>query len=283
MRLYIALLLFISPAIYCQNLKQPLTQVEACRRFEDAVVRIDVNPDISHGTGFIVDPAGWIITALHVVANNHMSIDVSIHGFSKPFTAELVTPQPPFGIVAVGRDIAILKINKLDLPYVQLGNEAVIEDGSPIAVIGFPLSAIFEPKPEEIPKFCLAGTIAAQVAFPLSGLNYRHAIYFQGVSVKGISGAPIISLINGQVIGIVSTKLTGLSNSLLALRSSLITNGTGGIAFSGIGDPGQFALDITDVLDRQLANGLGSGTGAADAANDLNIAKQNYRSHRSVK
>jgi len=274
-----SLLIFslICSAVYCQNLPKPLTQLEACRAFEPAVVRIDVGPSIPNGTGFIVDSAGWIITALHVVADNYAGIKVNIHGFSKPFTAELVAPLPPFDSAAVGRDIAVLKISGSNLPYIQLGSEAVIEDGSPIAVIGFPLSAIFDPKPREIPKFCLTGTIAAQVAFPLGGLNYRHAIYFQGVSVKGISGAPIISLIDGKVIGMVSTKLTGISSALAGLRTKLNTNGTGGIAFSGIGDPGEFALNVIDVLDKQLANGLGSGTGAADAANALQQAQHKWK------
>jgi hypothetical protein len=107
-------------------------------------------------------------------------------------------------------------------------------------------------------------------------LNYRHAIYFQGVSVKGISGAPIISLISGRVIGVVSTKLTGINTSLLLLRQDLNTRGTGGIFMSGIGDPGKFALDTINVLDAQLANGLGSGTGASDAANVLQAARHNY-------
>jgi S1-C subfamily serine protease len=276
----IFVLLFASSAIYSQDLPNPLTQVEACGKFERSVVRVDT--DTMHGTGFIVGSDGWIVTALHVVADKqtlakYENISISMLNDPHSIPAEIVSKLDSFARV---RDFAILKIDKSDLPALDLGDEVNIKDGSPIAIIGLPLSAAIAAPLTSIPRFCLSGTVAAQTALPLGNLAFLHTVFFQGVSIKGISGAPIISLDTGKVIGIVSTKLTGISNSLSELREKLKTYGTGGVAFSGIGDPGAFALNVTEILDAQLANGLGSGTGAADAANELKEIQRGYQKPR---
>jgi S1-C subfamily serine protease len=228
-----------------------------------------------HGTGFIVTPDGWIITALHVIADQktlvkYNKITISIAGHPKPVPAEVMSPvDNPARL----RDFAILKVDRINLPSMDLGSEASIEDGSPIAIIGLPLSATFGLPVGSVPCFCLSGTVVAQTALPLGNLQFLHTIYFQGVSIKGISGAPIISLVTGKVIGIVSTKLTGIGRALEDTRQALSQGGemtVGG--FSSV----RTTTAIIDTLDNQLANGLGSGTGASDAANALKRAKSEY-------
>lgn len=54
--------------VFGQNQPQPITQVEACQTFRASIVQVD--SDLMHGTGFVVAPDGWIITALHVVADH---------------------------------------------------------------------------------------------------------------------------------------------------------------------------------------------------------------------
>lgn len=279
MRLRIVLSLLICPAVYCQNLPQPLTQVEACRQFRASIVQVD--SDTMHGTGFVVAPDGWIVTALHVVVDPQTLIKrehilVSTLGRSRPSDAEVVSPIDKF---TMARDFAILKINKTNLPTLDLGNEISVEDGSPVVIIGLPLSATFRPQLNSIPRFCLSGTVAAQSALPLGNMEFLHAIYFQGVSIKGISGAPIISLVNGKVIGLVSTRLTGITQGLDQARTSYTISQSGlhaDVNLSGF-DVGKTVIGLVDTLDNQLANGLGSGTGAADAAIALEKAKREYK------
>jgi hypothetical protein len=69
----------------------------------------------------------------------------------------------------------------------------------------------------------LFGTVVAQTSIPLGNLQFRKTIFFQGVSIKGISGAPFISLVSGKVVGVVSTKLTAISMSLEKQRRLLDT------------------------------------------------------------
>jgi hypothetical protein len=278
MRLCALVVLLACPTVYCQKIRQPLTQVEACKSFRSSIVQVDT--DTMHGTGFIVGPDGWIITALHVVADQQTLIKrenilVSIVGHPHSIPAEIVSPLDN---IARLRDFAILKIHETNLPALDLGSEVNIDDGSPIAIIGFPLSASLRFGP--IPRFCLMGTVAAQTTFPLpqGNLQFLRTIYFQGISVKGISGAPIISLVTGKVIGIVSTKLAGITPALDEVRKN--TSAGGDIQVIGT-NGNQFGIagsitPIIDVLDNQLANGLGSGTGASDAAYSLKKAKRDY-------
>src|SRR5579864_1506413 len=68
MRLHsVVVLLVICPAVYCQNPPQPLTQVAVCKTFGSSIV--EVRDDTMRGTGFVVGSDGWIVTALHVVAD----------------------------------------------------------------------------------------------------------------------------------------------------------------------------------------------------------------------
>lgn len=280
MRLCVVLAFLVTcPAVYCQHRPQPFTHVEACSKFSDAVVQVQT--DQMSGTGFIVGTDGWIITAFHVIADpdtlaayDHPRIVI---GNRKPIVAEVASQLDK---VASLRDFAILKLAKTQLPKLDFGSESEIRLGSPISIIGFPLSAMFPRTAAGIavPKFCLTGTVAAQTALPLGNLEFLNTIYFQGISIKGISGAPIISLQTGKVIGVVSTRLTGISNALADLHKQINAGLGRGITISGF-EPGPEVDKIINVLDTQLANGLGSGTGAADAANTLQKAKSEYKRH----
>jgi S1-C subfamily serine protease len=272
----ILVLLVICPAVYCQDLPHPLTQVEACQKSKRALVQVDT--DTMHGTGFIVDSDGWIVTALHVVAdpntlNLYDHISVSIPGYPHPIPAEIVSRLDKF---ASPRDFVVLKIDKTKLFALDLGTEVNVEDGSPIAIVGLPLSAIFRIPIKPVPPFCFAGTIAVQTSFGLGNLEFLHTIYFQGVSIKGISGAPIVSLVTGKVIGIVSTRLTGITQGLDEARTGLNALPKNIVmAVNGV-DSVRTTIGLIDTLDQQLANGLGAGSGASDASMILNRAKRDY-------
>jgi len=276
--------LVISHAVYCQNTQKPITHVEACKRFANSVVQVDT--DVVHGTGFIVDSDGWILTAFHVVVDmktlaKYGNITITLNGNSEKIPAEIISPIDDLGRT---RDFAVLKINKTKLTPVELGNEDDAVIGSAISILGIPLSAMF---PENLPltrtpQFCLTGTIAAQTSFPLPNRNHLDTIYFQGISIKGISGAPIISLNTGKVIGIADTRMTGIRHSLSNLHDN-IANGLGrNVSISGL-EPGPEIDKIITVLDQQLANGLGTGTGAADAEYALKKAQREYKKRHPVK
>jgi S1-C subfamily serine protease len=275
-----AIYLSICCSAYSQSPK-PLTHIEACgERFSKPVVRID-NPD-GRGSGFIVSSDGFILTAAHVVIDPNTGRYYRTIMVTAPHAwTEFATPVMNVTEAAT-YDFALIKIDKNDLPTLELGSEEGVEVGSDLTLIGFPFSAL-DDKGEYInAKFCLAGLVAAYTSFGV-GKSQVDAVYFQGPSVKGISGSPIISNKTGKVIGVVSTKLTGIGLGLQNVRQDrqreIDKEKAGGVeirtTMGGI-DPAKSVSQIINVLDDQLANGLGMGTGASDAAYALKKAKRDY-------
>ena len=200
---------------------------------------------------------------------------------------QLAKVAVPMTANSIGQDYAILKVeSKSSLPFLLLGSIAEGAVGSDIAIIGFPFSARTIQDERVSTKFCLSGMVTAADLVNVPVRVTRHigtesrvvdsdvktdVIYFQGPSVKGISGAPIISRDTGRVIGIESQKLTGIGPALNDLKNRM-AHGTG--ILLGQLEPGIAVHDILVILDDQLANGLGAATGIDDPAHALNMAKR---------
>jgi S1-C subfamily serine protease len=271
--------------------KTPITQRQACAQFSDAVVRID-GGGMSRGTGFVVSPDGYILTASHVIR------DESGHYFSA-ISVTLPTEGVKFATVAVpmsadnvGEDFALLKVDaKSKLPFLRLGTVQDVVLGSDATIIGFPFSAVTTQGTNISDKFCLSATFAA-TSVSTVGVDGSNTvggkvvpfhkdvkvdyIYFQGPSVKGLSGSPIMSRDSGDVVGVVSAKLTGIGNALTDLKTQTARGLGGGISISGL-NPGIAINQIVTVLDDQLANGLGAATGIDDPKEALEQAKRKKR------
>lgn len=265
----LVVLLLLNVSVFAQTLAKPLTQVQACKKFGSAIVGIHAYQE---GTGLIVSPDGRILTAAHLVIDpatgqNHNAIKVFMPDRSfQPATQVLPIDD------ALLHDFGLLKVSKSNLPYLQIGNEDDVPIGSNIAILGFPLSAGIAM------KFCLSGSIVAKASVA-KGSSKVNIIFFQGVSIKGISGAPIISLDTGKVIGIENVKLTGIGPGLEKTQKELAAGKGRGVSISGI-DFGPVMLDMVNTLDTQLANGLGAGNGAYAAGLAL---KQAQRSQENKK
>jgi hypothetical protein len=136
-------------------------------------------------------------------------------------------------------------------------------------------------------KFCLSAVFAARdLATVTERGNNRtrtgivpvqkdvkvDVVYFQGPSVKGVSGSPLISRDTGRVVGIVTLKLTGIGESLFEtrekLRGSNVRFQMGGVNIGGTLE------ELIGVLDEQLANGLGAATGIDDPKHALARAER---------
>jgi S1-C subfamily serine protease len=275
-RLSISLIILLSAPALGQT--SALSQRQACEKFSSAVVSIDAGGQ-SRGTGFIVSPDGLIMTVSHVIRD----VDGAYHGAISVqlSTGEnlLATPAIPISAENVGKDFALLKVTaKEKLPFLMLGSEQDINIGSDATIIGYPFSAITRAdKPVET-KFCLSASFAAvQVeTVPVNGsqpVNGRKVpfnkdvkvdvVYFQGPSVRGLSGSPVVSRDNGRVVGILSTKLTAISPSLAELKEETAKGLGANVYLSGL-QPGPAINQILTVLDNQLANGLGSAVGIDD-------------------
>jgi serine protease Do len=86
-------------------------------------------PEEGVGSGVIITNNGYIVTNYHVVAEA-LEIEVTLHD-QRQFTAQLVGGDP-------NTDIAILKIEANDLPYIEFGNSGELEIGEWVLAVGNP-------------------------------------------------------------------------------------------------------------------------------------------------
>ena len=147
------------------------------------------------GSGVIVSADGTILTNNHVV-ENAQKITVLLQD-NKEFEAKLVGSDKP-------SDLAVLKIEAQNMPYLVLGNSDTVRVGDIVLAIGNPLG---------IGQTVTAGIISAKGR--RTGLSYGNAndsfeefLQTDAPINRGNSGGALVNL-NGELIGINSQILAG--------------------------------------------------------------------------
>ena len=195
----------------------------------------------SLGSGFIVDPTGYIVTNHHVIADaEEVNVMVTMNNEEKSFPAKVIGSDKK-------TDLAILKIEaKNSLPFLKFGNSSKSKVGDWIITIGNP--------------FGLGGTVTTGIISAKSRFiagQFDEFIQTDASINRGNSGGPMINL-DGEVIGVNSVIISpsggnvgiGLSipsNSAQAIVAELKKNGT--IIRSWLGVKIQ---SITDDISKNL-------------------------------
>lgn len=173
----------------------------------------------SLGSGFIISPDGYIVTNNHVVAAGTRGAVVEQISVTLPDRKEYVAKL-------VGRDaasdLALLKIDARNLPYVRFGDSSQTRVGDWVIAIGNP--------------FGLGGTVTAGIVSAVhrsTGQGGAADRYIQTDAAinRGNSGGPMFDL-NGNVVGI----------------NSSIFSPTGGSVGVGFAIPAETAKPIIDSL-----------------------------------
>ncbi len=173
----------------------------------------------SLGSGFIVSPDGYVVTNNHVISAGE--------GRGDPVETITVTlsDRREYKAKIVGRDtltdMALLKIEATNLPYVKFGNSAGARVGDWVIAIGNP--------------FGLGGTVTAGIVSALhrnigSG-QYDRYIQTDASINQGNSGGPLFDL-DGNVIGI----------------NTAIFSPTGGNVGLGFAIPAEVARPVIDQI-----------------------------------
>ena len=169
----------------------------------------------SLGSGFIVDPRGYIVT------NNHV-VDKADKIFVK-LSTDPDNPTDhgrPAKVVGVDpdTDIAVIKIDTSgSLPTVKMGNSDSTEVGEWVVAIG---------EPFELAKTVTAGIISAKnrtVDQSAKG-QFQHFIQTDAAINPGNSGGPLINM-DGQVIGVntaIYTQSAGYQGIGFAMPSNTV-------------------------------------------------------------
>ena len=228
-----------------------------------AVVQIKVNGNFT-GVGFIISADGLIMTANHVITTRDSGfrqyaaqIQVVVDGHGTPFNAVPLIAQ--ISDDQVNYDSAFIKITASQLPTVKLGSWSEVDISDRLTIL---------PSWPGIGCIALEGVVAKAAAVQTElGPKPVNTILFQSPVRNGFSGSPIFSA-KGNVVGIVDTKVFGISVSLDDLRKKwLASQGHGGVAIMGVDMAGSF-LELINNLDQNLISGLGSGI-AIDHAKQL--------------
>ena len=202
----------------------------------------------SLGSGFIISPDGYVVTNNHVVAPGARGAQVDsitvILPDRKEYTAKLIGRDPD-------SDLALLKINATNLPFVKWGDSSRTRVGDWVVAIGNP--------------FGLGGTVTAGIVSAVhrvTGAGTDRFIQTDAAINQGNSGGPMFDL-NGNVIGI---------------NSQILGNQAGGNIGIGFAIPAEEAKPVIDSLmkGQPIRRGyLGIGLGGAvdsDVAAALGIA-----------
>jgi putative serine protease PepD len=209
----------------------PPTRVTA---IADAVLPTVVSLDVrgggrgSSGSGFVVRPDGYIVTNSHVVSGAVGGGSVTVtfaDGVQLP--ARIVGRSPTY-------DLAVVKVDRDDLPTALLGDSDRLRVGDPVVAVGSPLG--------------LSGTVTTGIVSALDRpvttsdageASYISAIQTDAAINPGNSGGPLVDG-RGRVVGI---------------TSAIATLGTGGSSGSiGLG----FAIPVTQakvIVEQLIAEG----------------------------
>lgn len=148
------------------------------------------------GSGFIISPDGYILTNDHV-AGNAKEITVTLTNGQK-YSAKLV------GTDQVS-DIAMLKIEAKDLPYIKLGNSDDVITGEWVIALGNPFGLFdISDKPTVTVGVVSATGINLKAQ---EGRVYKGMIQTDAAINSGNSGGPLVNSI-GEVIGVNSVIYT---------------------------------------------------------------------------
>jgi Do/DeqQ family serine protease len=170
--------------------------------------RMQPEPAMSSGSGVIISLDGYIITNNHVV-DKAESIEVVLND-SRTFQAKVVGRD-------LSTDLAILKIEAANLPFLNFGNSDNLKIGEWVLAVGNPFN---------LTSTVTAGIVSAK-ARNINILNDQYAIesFIQTDAAvnPGNSGGALVNL-NGELVGIntaIASRTGSFSGYSFAIPSSI--------------------------------------------------------------
>jgi hypothetical protein len=173
---------------------------EIYRKVEASVVAIEaVDPAgkvVKSGSGFLVGSDGKFLTNYHVVAHVKQATVRLANGDAYD-TVEVVA-------VDKRKDIALLKIQAVELPYLTLGRSASVEIGDAVYSVSNPLGAM------------LQNTLSQGLVSGKREMDGYRVFQISAPISHGSSGGPIFNT-SAEVVGIAAFMLEGGQNLNFAI------------------------------------------------------------------
>jgi serine protease Do len=147
------------------------------------------NTSYGHGSGFIIDDRGAILTNAHVI---DQAVEITVRlGDRREFTAKVVGLDKQ-------SDVALIRIAASGLPVLALGDSAALKVGEWALAIGSPFEGV---------QTVTAGIISATGRSSVGISEYEDFIQTDAAINPGNSGGPLVD-IHGRAIGINTAYLT---------------------------------------------------------------------------
>lgn len=157
------------------------------------------------GSGFIISPDGYIMTAEHVVHGVDEISVVLADGSEYP--AELVGAD-------YASDVAVLKIDARDLPVAELGDSEEVRVGQWAIAIGHPFGKVVGGTTPTVTVGVISAKDRSMSRNDESGFRVYSGLLQTDASINpGNSGGPLVNSL-GQVIGINTAIITTSGGSL---------------------------------------------------------------------
>jgi serine protease Do len=145
----------------------------------------------AQGTGFFLSQDGYLLTNYHIVENAVKVEVTALQG--ETYTAKVVGSDPK-------TDLALLKIEAKDLPFVEMGDSSLLKVGEWVLAIGNPFG---------LEHTVTAGIVSAkgrQLGLGGNVPEYQDFIQTDTAINRGNSGGPLVNM-RGEVVGITSNIL----------------------------------------------------------------------------
>ena len=170
----------------------------------------------SLGSGFIVDPKGYIITNNHVIEK---ADKIYVKLSTDPDSSDLGRPAHVIGFDKA-TDLAVIKIDtNSPLPIVKMGNSDTAQVCDWVEAIGSPFA---------LSQTVTAGIISAKnrTIEPGASGQFQHFIQTDAAINPGNSGGPLLNM-NGEVIGVntaIYTQSAGYQGIGFAMPSNTVVD-----------------------------------------------------------
>src|SRR6267154_2422741 len=173
--------------------------------FSDMLRRQPVRPQRSVGSGFIIDPKGYILT------NNHL-----IDGATR-ITISLLSGERFRGkVIGIDKetDLAVIKIDAPhDLPIMKFGDSNVAQVGDWVLAIGSPFG---------LDQTVTAGIISKKERDSQNFTNFQRFLQTDAAINRGNSGGPLVNM-HGEAIG-VNSQIATLTGDYIGIGFALPSN-----------------------------------------------------------
>ena len=159
---------------------------------------------VGQGSGFLISKDGFILTNNHVVGDAD-KITVRLRDGSTCEARRIGTDPKT--------EVALIKIEGKDLPYLELGDSAALDIGEWVIAVGNPFG---------LAETLTVGVVSAKGRSNMGIAEYEDFIQTDAAINPGNSGGPLLN-IDGQVIGI-NTAIYGPNGGSLGIGFAIPSN-----------------------------------------------------------